>query len=186
MTAGIGHNSGRVNEPGKSWRKHVWTKARKDLMPTLPIEVVRLRVRRAAELGLPYKTYAGIRASSGHDLIGFLFSNNALQVLREGQAMPNDRAEKLVGLVRAQCIGVAHKPVTRTHLGSLPGIAAAHTAPAFNASWADMRDQVQGIVAAQRQPSDRFVIIGDTAFEREWAEAARTAGYLRAEQFFCK
>ncbi len=41
-------------------------------MPRLPIEVIRLRVRRAAELGLPYKIYAGVRASTGHDLVGFL------------------------------------------------------------------------------------------------------------------
>ena len=107
MVAGIGHNSGRVDAPGKSWRRYVWTKARKDLMPTLPLEVVRLRVRRAAELGLPYKTYAGIRASSGHDLIGFLFSNNALQVLREGQAMPHDRAAKIAGLVATTNTGIA-------------------------------------------------------------------------------
>jgi len=184
MTAGIGHNSGRVDASGKSWRKHVWTKARKELMPTLPLEVVRLRVRRATELGLPYKTYAGIRASTGHDLIGFLFSNNALQVLRDGQALPADRAQKLAGLVRAQCIGAAHKPVTPTHLGRLPGIAAAHAAPAFDASWSDMRDLVRGMITAQGHPSDRYVIIGDTAFEREWAEAARTAGYLQADQFF--
>ncbi|WP_037293292.1 hypothetical protein [Roseobacter sp. CCS2] len=186
MTAGIGHNAGRVDEPGKSWRKHVWTKARKDLLPTLPIEVVRLRVRRAAELGLPYQTYAGIRASSGHDLIGFLFSNNALQVLRDGQVMPPARAEKLAGLARTQCTGVAHRPVTPTHLGNLPGLLGAYAAPAFNASWADMRDQMRAMITARGYPADRFVIVGDTAFEREWAEAARTAGYLQADQFFSK
>ncbi len=27
-------------------------------------------------------------------------------------------------------------------------------------------------------------MIGDTAFEREWAEAGRMAGYLSAEQYF--
>ncbi len=183
--AGIGHNSGRVDAPGKSWRRYVWTKARKDLMPTLPLEVVRLRVRRAAELGLPYKTYAGIRASSGHDLIGFLFSNNALQVLREGQAMPHDRAAKIAGLVATTNTGIAHKPVTPTHLGGLPGLSGAFAAPPFSASWADMRDQMRAIITAHGQPADRFVIVGDTAFEREWAEAARTAGYLRADQFFC-
>ena len=183
--ASIGHNSCRVDEPGKSWRTHVWARARKDLMPTLPVEVVRLRVRRAAELGLPYKTYAGIRASTGHDLIGFLFSNNALRVLREGQPLPVDRAGKLTGLVRTTCTGVAHKPVSATHLGSLAGLSGAHAAPAFSDSWAVMRDRMRGMITAEGHPADRFVIVGDTAFEREWAEAARTAGYLQAEQFFC-
>lgn len=182
--AGIGHNSGQVEEPGKAWRTHVWKKARKNLMPTLPLEVVRLRVRRAAELGLPYKTYAGIRASTGHDLIGFLFSNNALQVLRDGHLPPQVRAAKVAGLVRAKNIGVAHHPVTPTHLGTIAGLRTAFAAPQFSASWSDMRDQLQDMFAQHGHPADRFVIVGDTAFEREWAEAARTAGYLHAEQFF--
>ncbi len=153
-------------------------------MPTLPIEVVRLRVRRAAELGLPYKTYAGIRASTGHDLIGFLFSNNALQVLRDGQEMPSARKAKLAGLVRVDCAGVAHRPVTPTHLAAQSGLSGAYPAPAFSNSWADMRDQVQAIIVAHGHPPDRVLIVGDTAFEREWAEAGRTAGYLQADQFF--
>lgn len=184
MTAGIGHNSGRVNEPGKSWRKHVWTKARKQLMPTLPLEVVRLRVRRAAELGLPYKTYAGIRASTGHDLIGFLFSSNALQVLQDGQGLPNDRQAKLVGLRNTDCTGLAHRPVTPTHLGTLPGLARAYAAPRFTQSWSETRDELRTMITAQGKPTDRFVMIGDTSFEREWAEAARMAGYLPAGDYF--
>ncbi len=184
MTASIGHNSGRVDEPGKSWRTHVWKKARKNLIPTLPVEVVRLRVRRAQELGLPYKTYAGIRASSGHDLIGFLFSSNALQILRDGQALSTDRAAKLTALKNTDCTGIAHCPVTPTHLGALPGLARAYPAPGFADSWSEIRDQIRAIVSAQGKPADRFVMIGDTAFEREWAEAARMAGYLPAGDFF--
>lgn len=184
MTARIGHNSGRVSEPGTSWRKHVWTKARKQLMPTLPIEVVRLRVRRAQALGLPYKTYAGIRASSGHDLIGFLFSSNALHVLRDGREPPAGRAAKLDGLRDVCRTGLAHHPVTPRHLGALPGLDRAFAAPRFTQSWAEMRDQMKHVVRAQGYPADRFVMIGDTAFEREWAEAARMAGYLPADHFF--
>ncbi|WP_320241651.1 hypothetical protein [Cognatiyoonia sp. IB215182] len=184
MNAKIGHNSGRVNEPGKSWRRHVWTKARKNLIGTLPVEVVRLRVRRAKELGLPYKTYAGFRASSGHDLIGFLFSNNALLVLRDGEVMPLARAGKLANLVRTDCTGIAHRPVTPMHLANLRGLARAFAAPRFSDSWSVMRDQIRAIVTSQGQPADRFVMVGDTAFEREWAEAARMAGYLSAGDFF--
>ncbi|MDX8347715.1 hypothetical protein SLH49_06925 [Cognatiyoonia sp. IB215446] len=180
----IGHNSGRADEPGKSWRRHVWAKARKNLIGTLPVEVVRLRVKRAKELGLPYKTYAGFRASTGHDLIGFLFSNNALLVLREGQGLSEERASKLASLVHTDCTGIAHRPVTPTHLSNLRGLARAFAAPRFSDSWSSMRDQVRAIVTSQGQPADRFVMIGDTAFEREWAEAARMAGYLSASDFF--
>ena len=184
MTAGIGHNSGKTYEAGHSWRKHVWTRARKDLMPTLPVEIVRLRVKRAAQLGLPYKTYAGIRASSGHDLIGFMFSNNALHVLRDGQQMPTDRAAKLGALINTTCTGLGHRPVTPTHLAALPGIDRAFAAPRFSDSWSKMRDRMREIIISQGQPADRFVMIGDIAFEREWAEAAQMAGYLPAGDFF--
>lgn len=184
MRAVIGHNSGRGEVKGQAWRTHVWAKARKDLLPALPIEVVRLRVKRAQALGLPYRTYAGIRAATGHDLIGFLFSNNALQVLRDGQDMPLHRAEKLESLSRIVRLGLAHRPVTPTHLGGLAGLDRAFAAPGFADSWADMRDTIVDVCAAQRQAGDRFVMVGDTAFEREWAEAGRMAGYLRADQFF--
>ena len=182
--AGIGHNSGRVDGPGHSWRKHVWTKARKDLLPTLPIEVVRMRVRRAAQLGLPYSTYAGIRASTGHDLIGFLFSNNALRVLRDGQTMPAQRTEKLSSLIQATRTGIAHRPVTPTHLATCTGITQAFEAPRFTQSWSAMRDQMSTIATAQGYAADRYLMIGDTAIERDWAEAARMAGYLQADAFF--
>ena len=65
----IGHNNGPTMEPGESWRRHAWGRARARLLPVLPIEVVRLRVKRAAEIGLDYRTYASIRAASGHDVI---------------------------------------------------------------------------------------------------------------------
>ncbi|MBQ2260904.1 MAG: hypothetical protein II336_06010 [Loktanella sp.] len=182
--AGIGHNSGLSVASGHSWRVHAWAKARRELLPVLPIEVVRLRVKRAAELGLPYKTYAGIRASNGHDLIGFLFSSNALRVLRDGQALPADRADRLEGLVNAARHAVAHRPVTPSYLAAQPVIDRAFAAPRFADSWSAMRRDLDGIAVTLRQPADRFVLVGDTDFEREWVAAARLAGYVSAEAFF--
>jgi len=37
---------------------------------------------------------------------------------------------------------------------------------------------------AKEAPADRFLLIGDTAEERLWAEAAKTAGYLCADAYF--
>ena len=39
----IGHNRGPAIDEGRSWRRHCWTEARRTLLPTLPLEVVRLR-----------------------------------------------------------------------------------------------------------------------------------------------
>lgn len=181
--AGIGHNSGRVSEPGYAFRTLAWAKARRDLLPTLPLEVVRLRVKRAQALGLPYKTYAGIRASTGHDLIGFLFSSNALRVLRDGDAIPQDRAGRLAA-VQADRVGVAQPRVTPTALATKPGIDAACAAPAITLSWAATRDHLKTAVRARGAAADRYVIVGDTALERDWVAAAGAAGWVAAAQYF--
>ena len=69
--AGIGHNRGPGQASG--FRAHCWRLARRELLgERLPVEVVRMRVRRAHELGLDYKTYAGVRATTGRDLVAFL------------------------------------------------------------------------------------------------------------------
>jgi hypothetical protein len=184
--AGIGHNSGQVMEPGHAWRKHVWTKARKQLMPTLPIEVIRMRVRRAAQLGLPYKTYAGIRASSGDDVIGFMFSNNALRVFRAGQVIPAERAKTLNDLTGVLRVGLAHAPVQPTHLTALPQIDRAYRAPQFSSSWSAVRDQLSAIALDTNTPNGRVILVGDTAFEREWVETGKLAGYLPADKYFAQ
>ena len=54
MRPGPGHNNGPTMEKGGSWRRYAWKRARADLLPTLPIEVARRRVRRARELGIDY------------------------------------------------------------------------------------------------------------------------------------
>lgn len=180
--AGIGHNSGRVDEPGRSWRTHVWRKARADLLPRLPIEVVRRRVKRAAELGLPYKTYAGLRASSGHDLIGFLFSSNALRVFRDGQAVPSDRTAVVDALMDCKRIGLVHAPV---QLGAVvPPMERAFAAPSFAGSWGDMRDHLKAVVRDVGVPADRLVLIGDTMAERDWSVAMQAAGFVNGDNYF--
>ncbi len=179
--SGIGHNSGRSLQPGTAWRRHVWRKARAQLLPKLPVEVVRLRVRRAKELGLPYKTYAGIRASSGHDLIGFLFSSNALRVFKAAQDMPNDRTTKLGELIDTRQIGLIHVPCNPAHF--VPPLHVAYRAPTLTDGWSGTRDAFVKIMRPEG-PRDRFVLVGDTELEREWATAAQTAGYLSAQDYF--
>ena len=93
--ASIGHNGGPAMDDGVAWRRHCWSVARAELLPHLPLEVIRLRVRRAKEIGLDYRTYALARETSGRDIIAFLYSSNALGILRPGDALPDDRARRL-------------------------------------------------------------------------------------------
>ncbi|MCE6960237.1 hypothetical protein LAZ40_14510 [Cereibacter sphaeroides] len=178
---GRGHNRGPALEPGRGWRLHCWTKARADLLPTLPIEILRNRVRRAAELGLDYRTYASVRASTGHDVVAFLFSSNALRVF-PGQGLPADRAARLERLAAGR-IGLAQGRLLPDALLAAAGglLEGAHPAPPPFAGWSEQRRRLR--TALGRIPSDQVILVGDAAGEREWAEAARLAGYIAADRY---
>lgn len=179
---GIGHNRGPSLEGGVSWRKHCWSAARARLLPTLPIEVVRLRVKRAKELGLDYRTYAGVRAATGHDVVAFLFSSNALRVSVLQPAMPEARALKLAE-VRCGRLALAVAPLTPGMVAAAnPVLDGVHPAPFALAGFADMRDRVRA--ALGKVPSDQVILVGDLGLERDWCAAGRLAGYLPADRYF--
>jgi len=184
LTGGlIGHNGGPTLEPGASWRRHCWTAARARLLPTLPIEVVRLRVRRAAELGLDYKTYAGVRAATGHDVVAFLFSSNALRATALRPDVAGDRAAKLAGIHGCQRIALAVAPLhAPALLQANPELDHAHPAPHALARYRDIAAALRA--ALGKLPSDRVILVGDMALERDWCAAGRLAAYLPAERYF--
>ncbi|QQA45004.1 hypothetical protein FHY64_19410 [Pelagovum pacificum] len=171
-------------EPGVAWRRHAWKKARADLLPTLPIEVLRLRVARAKALGLPYRTYASVRASTGRDVIGFLFSTNALGLLKQDREMPADRATRLDQLSKVDRTALVQAGLDADLVAALPGLDAAHPAPLFTESWSGTRAILLDALRARAVPADGVLIVGETAIERSWAETARTAGFLTGESYF--
>jgi hypothetical protein len=183
--ASIGHNNGPTMEAGFAFRKHAWTKARAALIPNLPIEILRGRVKRAQALGLPYKTYASVRASTGRDVVGFLFSNNALRMMRDGCDSP--RAPALIR-VEADFAGLIHPPMSPEQARialEAQGIAITTArAPHFNQGWSDIRAAVQAPLRKARLPLDGVLVIGDTAHERDWSVAAKLAGFLPSERYF--
>ena len=135
--AGIGHNGG-PEMTGTGWRRHCWQAAGEALLPHLPIEVLRGRVRRAQELGLDYKTYASVRAASGHDVVAFLFSSNALRATPE---LPEDRAARLAGLQACGRLALTLPPLTPEALMQAGAwlIDATHPAPRPFGSFAEAR-----------------------------------------------
>lgn len=180
----IGHNNGPALD-GLSYRRFAWKKARADLLPTLPIEILRVRVKRAQALGLPYKTYASVRASTGRDVVGFLFSNNALRVLKAHEDIPATHADKLRS-VSADFAGLAHRPLSPEDLEDIANRAnlalATGPAPHFDQPWSDLRQAV--LSPLQGLPKDGVLVIGDTSHERLWSEAGKLAGYLPSERYF--
>ncbi|WP_199260483.1 hypothetical protein [Paracoccus binzhouensis] len=180
--AGIGHNRGP--SLGSGFRAHAWTVARRELLGTrLPVEVVRMQVRRARELGLDYKTYAGVRATTGRDLVAFLYSSNALGVFRPGQP---------VGA--RECARIAASGAV-PHLGCGPGLApealqvqigarSVQDLPHFGAPWSAMRDRMKAWLRAQGLPGDAVLMIGETDHEREMMAAGGLAGFVGGRRFF--
>lgn len=185
----IGHNGGPSVAGGTAWRTHCWRQARDALLPTLPIEVVRLRVRRAKELGLDYKTYAGVRATTGHDVVAFLFSTNALNLLRAADRVDPARLARLAALKDAGRLIAVHAPLDPQKVGAMlangnaPAEALAR-APSLADNWRATRAAIRSLLAQTVRQPDRVLLIGDTMLEREWVSVAHLAGYLPTERYF--
>ncbi len=179
----LGHNRGPSMAMGRGWQTHCWHKARTDLLPHLPIEVVRARVKRAAELGLDYKTYAGVRATTGRDLVAFLFSTNALRLFAPIPSLPEARAVALCDLIDCERIALVQRPLTLDQVqAAAPMADGVHPAPvAFSADRA-VRERLRA--ALKCLPADAVLLVGDTDWERDWSSSGRLAGYLPADRFF--
>ncbi len=177
----IGHNGGPTMQAGATWRRHCWTHARARLLPHLPVEVLRGRLRRAAELGLDYQSYAGIRAATGHDVVAVLFSSNAL---RAHSHIPTDRLAKLAAVTGTDRIGLASRPLSAPALLRAVGgiLDAAHPAPDHLAGWSETRSTLRR--ALGRIPGDRAILIGAHALEADWCAAGGLAGYLTEMRYF--
>lgn len=184
LMAGVGHNGGPDMGPGVAWRTHCWTKARAELLPHLPIEVLRGRVKRAQELGLEYKTYASVRASTGHDVIGFLFSTNALRLLAPRPELAPERAAKLAAIVNCGRMALVQQPLAVAQVARMMGdlMEAVHPAPLALANWSAARGALRA--ALGKTASDGVLLVGDMALERDWCAAGRLAGYVPADRYF--
>lgn len=173
-----GHNGGPGLEAPGAWALHCWRRARSELLPHLPLEVVRLRVARARDLGLDYRTYASVRASTGHDVVAFLFSSNALR-LKSARIAP----ERAAHLAPVQAVRIAlAQGLAPGDLLQNPELDAAHPAPAPFASWRVQREALRA--ALPGTSSDRVILVGETALEREWLSSGRLAAWLPADRYF--
>lgn len=187
----IGHNNGPAIGQGRGWRTHCWRAARRELLPHMPLNVVRRRVKRAAELGLAYPAYARIRATTGQDILAFLYSTNALRLIREDDSLPDDRAAFLAAQTGCTTLALAHMPLhpdaVARRLASVSGSSpTVRRAPPADARWAEVRAAVRAPAGVRKLPADAVLVIGDTGLERDWCAAAAMAGYLSADQVFAQ
>jgi len=183
--AGLGHNGGPTMEPGAGWRRYAWGRARAELLPHMPLNVVRRRVARAKELGLDYRTYATVCAASGRDSIAFLFSSNALRLARDAR-IEAERAARLAALAAVGKVSLVHPPLDPVAVlaVNLPLIDAAGPAPGLVHGWSATRAAVRSVTTARGLPAAGVLVVGETALEREWLLAGRCAGFLDAGRYF--
>lgn len=187
--AGIGHNQGPSMERGEKWRAFQWKKAREAAMPkAMPLMVVKMHVARAHALGLDYPTYAAVRKASGRDIMGLLFSSNALRVVRaEAPQMPIERGAVLDAVQGARKLALVHAPLHATAVQAAnPVLDTCGPAPKFTQTWGEMRAHLGRFITDQKLARDQVLIIGDTTLERDWTTAAQAAGYLEAERYFAR
>lgn len=183
---GIGHNEGPPLDPGQSFRRYAWQKARAELMPKLPLEILRRRVARARQLGLAYPQYASILLGTGRDIVGFLFTCDALGLrLSRTVALPDATAAKLAEISGVERLLLAEdNPIRLAGLLAAHGFAHVARAPRAACTWPEGRATIRSALAPMKLAPDTVVMVGTRAAERTWADAARLAKFLPAEQFF--
>ncbi|QDL92014.1 hypothetical protein FDP22_09640 [Paroceanicella profunda] len=187
----IGHNQGPPLDPATSWRRHCWGAARKSLVGTIPLEVVRRRVRRARELGLDYPAYASILLGTGRDIVGFLFTCEAIGLrLQRTVSLPLPVTRKLGALERCERLLMTDRDTDPARLSGLLEdelklrFAGTGPEPEDASHPAAGRAAIRALLDPLNLPGDAVVMIGTRAEERDWAEAARLAKFMAAPGYF--
>ncbi len=187
MTHGIGHNQGPTMERGHAYRKFCWTKAKRDLVPTLPLTIIKMRIARAKELGLDYKTYAGVRTTSGRDLVAFLYSSNALRLTRHVVQINDTQAAHIQAVQNCGKLAMVHAPLDAKIVADQNMCLDAVTpAPSLMDSWSATGNKITQFLRDQNVPRAGVLIVGETALEREWSAAGKTAGFVTSDQVFAQ
>lgn len=189
---GIGHNKGPTMKTGLGWQRHCWGKARKDLLGrAIPIEVVRMRIKRARELGLAYPQYASIILGSGRDIVGFLFTVDGLHLrLRKRLEMPDQVQDKLQSLRRCSLMAFApsgeNPDAFRMELQQVAGVpfGAAAAEPEGNINWPAARRAIRAALDPLKLPGDAVVMIGTREAEKQWAAAGKIARFIPAADYY--
>ena len=174
--SGIGHNRGPALASG--WTGYAWRRARADLLPRLPIEVLRGRIRRAGELGIDYTTYASVRAATGRDVVALLFSSNALRVVR-GREDPAPAIAARLRSTDARRLLAALAPLDPDAV-PFP-FDARGPAPTLRDTPRAEAARLAAIAAGL--PHDAVLVIGETMMERGWVASGRFAGWLPADRW---
>ncbi len=211
--ATIGHNQGPPLDPATSWNAFAWRKAHKAAWKTPPIEVVRRRVCRAADLGLSYADYTAVILDRGTFLHVLFFDlGGTLAGVRRADsgAEPARRLAPLPGVVeKLSRLKDCEVFVVADLAEMAAGLITAADARAFveelnrrcNAVITDYRigmepsnlpratgkpraKTVIDLLTAHKLSPSAAALIGDSDSDRSCAMAARLARFIWARSYF--
>lgn len=189
----IGHNQGPPMDSMRSWRRHCWTAAKKQLFRPLPLETVRRRVARAAALGLAYRRYEQLVLGGG-EIEAMLFEGGTLVVTapyaRPAERLDPDAIRKLAQITGCRRL-LLTGPAGMDHLwsgGPQALIEAAIRVTArrpLSAPPAKLdREALAAGLRASALPAGSVALIGDGAHGPAWVAGSRLAGFVPGEEFF--
>ncbi len=188
----IGHNSGMYRSKGQGFRTFAWQKARAELLGNkVPLQIVRLRVKRATELGLSYPQYASVLLGTGRDITAFLFTVDGLQLrLRRELEMPDLVRAKLQTLKNTELLSFAPSGEVptefRTELSDVAGVPFVQVAaePTPSASWSTAKQAIRSVLDPIKLPGGAVIMVGSRAQEAEWATAGKLARFMSTGSYF--
>jgi hypothetical protein len=188
----IGHNNGPQMKTGLGWQQHCWKVARKDVLgKTIPIEIVRMRIKRARQLGMAYPQYASIILGTGRDIVGFLFTVDGMHLkLRKRLEMPEFVQSKLQTIEK--CTLMAFSPsgeksdAFQMELQQISGVKfkSSSPEPEPEATWPAVRLAVRAALEPLKLPSDAIVMIGNRETEKQWALAGKMARFIPSSDYY--
>jgi len=213
--ARIGHNQGPPLEAGDPFVRYCWRRAHKAAWRTPPLEIVRRRCRRAAELGLDYRSYTAILLDRGSHVRALFFDLGGTLVAVEGDEVRLDqqgRVTPLPGVIeKLSRLRDCLRFVVTNQAGVAAGRISAETARALveqidelcgkvltdyricmdpAGSDSPYRKPRPGMVLAllvrHRLAPSLAVMIGDGESDRLCAEAARLAAFIPADAYFAR
>ncbi|UYV36439.1 hypothetical protein N4R57_15700 [Rhodobacteraceae bacterium D3-12] len=189
-TIGIGHNS--QDDATRRGRIRRWQQAKAGLKgPALSQTQLRMRMRRAEELGLSYRQYNALVLASGRDPRALVFTPGGMGLRLERRLrLPDVEREKLARLRNCHLLAIAPEAeAAQDFLEELRDVSAlpfagAIASPALDAGWGAVRAAFKPALTGLSLSGDALAMIGSAnSHEPGWAAAIR-AGFLPGEVFF--
>ncbi|MEQ8816885.1 MAG: hypothetical protein RLO51_13740 [Thalassobaculum sp.] len=174
---GIGHNNGPPM--ATRWGLHVWKRAHAKAWENPAPEVVQMRLRRAAELGLSYRQIASIVMECGRAPAAIVFTLDAL-------AAPG-AAERLRALVKPKLLAVGFDPdgSAEARLCALRDAGGVRLA-----GWRTVGNRMalasglHDLLTENGVAPQATLLVGAVEADRALATRARLAAFLRADAYF--